>query len=530
MGRGRLAALAAVCGTAVLAGLAGVGHFASPSIDTAVVPIENSQAPAAASVLQPLEQPQANAAVPVVEPAEPVQAAAAGSPDPIDVPQDVAAGDAHPSVSVPAETLSNAPSAPQAEEPRMQLAYANTPDTVSSEVKPDAPQTEARPAAPDTDATETASPAAIVDECALMDSCIDQYLFALYQRAPKVDSITVSERVKVTVTKKGKTKTITKTVSKLVDEDFSWKDPKAADKVSMPLMDYVIGGMDRSFKRKLYRALRAADEAGLVPGITSGFRDDYRQGIASGKKAASDSSYHGGSRRGGYGHGMAADLVSVRGDTRAQRCLSSEVLWKWIDAHGQEYGVGRPYLDRDPPHVGPIDGKEYADKRGLNRSRVAAQTKEHGKNKLAARAKVQRVAKQADKPAAASAEQSKAQPAAPAAAQQANKPRLASVSGEQSKAKPANQRVMTPTAKPRVAAVTKQQNQPSPAAHNKVQRVAPQPSKPHVPAVSSEQSKPQAPANVQRVALQSSKPHLVTVRAEQNKTKRAKVESKPNSI
>jgi hypothetical protein len=38
-------------------------------------------------------------------------------------------------------------------------------------------------------------------------------------------------------------------------------------------------------------------------------------------------------------------------------------LWKWIDAHGEEYGVGRPYLDRDPPHVGPIDGKEYADKR-----------------------------------------------------------------------------------------------------------------------------------------------------------------------
>ena len=30
----------------------------------------------------------------------------------------------------------------------------------------------------------------------------------------------------------------------------------------------------------------------------------------------------------------------------------------------KELGIGRPYLDRDPPHVGPIDGKEYADKRG----------------------------------------------------------------------------------------------------------------------------------------------------------------------
>jgi len=41
-------------------------------------------------------------------------------------------------------------------------------------------------------------------------------------------------------------------------------------------------------------------------------------------------------------------------------------LWKWIDAHGKEFGIGRPYLDKDPPHVAPMDGKEYADKRGLN--------------------------------------------------------------------------------------------------------------------------------------------------------------------
>ena len=80
--------------------------------------------------------------------------------------------------------------------------------------------------------------------------------------------------------------------------------------------------------------------------------------------AASDSSYHGGSRRGGYGHALAADIVSVKGENRAQRNASSEELWKWIDAHEKELGIGRPYLERDPPHVGPIDGKEYADKRG----------------------------------------------------------------------------------------------------------------------------------------------------------------------
>jgi hypothetical protein len=100
------------------------------------------------------------------------------------------------------------------------------------------------------------------------------------------------------------------------------------------------------------------------PGMTSGFRDDYRQSIASGNKAVTGNSYHGGSRRGGYGHGLAADVVSVKGETRSERCSSSERMWKWIDAHGKEFGIGRPYLDKDPPHIAPIDGKEYADKRG----------------------------------------------------------------------------------------------------------------------------------------------------------------------
>jgi len=63
--------------------------------------------------------------------------------------------------------------------------------------------------------------------------------------------------------------------------------------------------------------------------------------------------------------------VSVKGETRIERFASSRELWSWIDAREKELGVGRPYLDRDPPHVGPIDGKEYADKRGRARARVA---------------------------------------------------------------------------------------------------------------------------------------------------------------
>src|ERR1700730_12116293 len=242
------------------------------------------------------------------------------------------------------------------ETPPVQVATPNTPDAAPKDTK------------------DTVNSIEILDECLVAEPCIDRYLWALYQRTPKEDTIKVQEQRKVTVKKKRKTVTVTKSFTKLVDENFTWKDPKAAEKAGMPMMDYVIGGMDRSFKLKLFHVLYAAEEAGLSPGITSAFRDDYRQSIASGMKAATDRSYHGGGFRGGYGHGLAADLVSVKGETRAERLMSSENLWKWIDAHGNEFGIGRPYLDKDPPHVAPIDGKEYADhRRGANTQHARAQ-------------------------------------------------------------------------------------------------------------------------------------------------------------
>jgi hypothetical protein len=219
------------------------------------------------------------------------------------------------------------------------------------------------------------SPLETSDECLLAEDCIDQYLSSIYQRTRKVDTIKVPERISVTVKRKGKTRTVTRTVIKLVDEDFTWKDPKAAENVGMSVAEYVIGGMDRGFKVKLYHLFRGLDDAGLAPGMTSGFRDDYRQSIASGNKAATDRSYHGGTRRGGYGHGLAADVVSVKGETRSERWISSENLWKWIDAHGKQFEIGRPYLDKDPPHIAPVDGKEFAYHRGLNAKRAALETK-----------------------------------------------------------------------------------------------------------------------------------------------------------
>jgi hypothetical protein len=337
----RFATVAAVlCEAAFVACVAGFGSTGAET--TGAVAIVDRLAPALAANVEFADAPRAtttvigNAAVDSVE------------------------------VTTVAKSLMASETAPAPDEPEPTVKVAST--DASQVLPPETPQIQMAPANmpnPELrDAKEGESSIEIVDECLVVDVCIDRYLWALYERTPKEDTIKVEDRKRVTVKKKGKLVTVTKTFTRLVDEDFAWKDPKAAEKARMTMMDYVIGGMDKSFKLRLFHALHAAEQAGLSPGITSAFRDDYRQSIASGLKAASDRSYHGGSFRGGYGHGLAADVVSVKGATRAQRQASSENFWKWIDAHGKEFGIGRPYLDRDPPHVGPNDGKEYVDRRG----------------------------------------------------------------------------------------------------------------------------------------------------------------------
>ncbi len=347
----RLAVLAALYGTVALAGLVGAGlaRLGLLGIESTGTPIEVSRATSATARAEHVDAARATA---LGEHGVPVA--------------DIASGSA---------ALSDSPPMPQ----------PATPPVLFAAVSPTAPvQNAARPAVN----------SEALDACLEPDVCIDEYLWSLYERTPKVDSVKVEERIKVKVKNKGKTRTVVKTLTKYVTEDFGWKDPKAAQKAGMSLKDYVIGGMDRDFRRKLYNALRAMDDAGLSPGITSGFRDDYRQELANGNKAAPDSSYHGGSRRGGYGHGLAADLVSVKGETRAERCTWSEILWKWIDANEKELGIGRPYLDKDPPHVAPIDGKEYADKRSAAKARLAGphvapiDGKEHADKRNAAKARL----------------------------------------------------------------------------------------------------------------------------------------------
>jgi hypothetical protein len=150
----------------------------------------------------------------------------------------------------------------------------------------------------------------------MMDQ-VDDYLWEVYQRVP---------------------------VKKDGTGDFTWKDPAAAQHMGLCLQDYVIGGMDPEFREQLYHAGRAMDAAGLQWSMLSAFRDDYRQGLASGYKAKISNSLHGGSSRtGGYGHGRAIDITGPEG--------KESDVWKWIDNHGAKYGLHRPLPKADPAHV-----------------------------------------------------------------------------------------------------------------------------------------------------------------------------------
>jgi hypothetical protein len=94
------------------------------------------------------------------------------------------------------------------------------------------------------------------------------------------------------------------------------------------------------------------DAAGLNWTILSGFRDNYRQGLASGYKAHAGNSFHGGSRAtGGYGHGCAADIEASDGESS-----SNNAVWRWVDQHGEKFGIYRPMKGIDPAHVQPFGG------------------------------------------------------------------------------------------------------------------------------------------------------------------------------
>lgn len=125
--------------------------------------------------------------------------------------------------------------------------------------------------------------------------------------------------------------------------DFTWKDQEAAKRKGMDVCAYAIGGMSPELKVSLVSFGKEADAKGLQWSIMSGFRDDYRQSIASGIKARVGNSKHGNSRATkGYGDGRAVDIGS-EGPIKPILAL--------IDAIGRDLGLTRPHKSFDPQHV-----------------------------------------------------------------------------------------------------------------------------------------------------------------------------------
>src|ERR1700730_2499358 len=173
----------ALCGTVVLAGwvVASLAGFGSAGIEnTGAVPIEDRRTPSLTADAELADAPQATAMgnadvanADVVMAAESVTGTAT----------DTTAAASDEPESIVEAALPDASQMLPPETPPVQVATANTPDPVPN------------------DAKEAVSPIEILDECLVADICIDRYLWALYQRTPKEDTITVHQRRTVTVKK-----------------------------------------------------------------------------------------------------------------------------------------------------------------------------------------------------------------------------------------------------------------------------------------------------------------------------------------
>lgn len=125
--------------------------------------------------------------------------------------------------------------------------------------------------------------------------------------------------------------------------DFTWKDIQAAKRAGLDVCTYAVGGMAPALKERLTAFGKAADAQGIHWSILSGFRDDYRQSLASGIAARPGNSLHGNSRvTRGFGDGRAVDITAIG---------PIGPLLALVDSLGYSMGLTRPYKGFDPQHV-----------------------------------------------------------------------------------------------------------------------------------------------------------------------------------
>src|SRR6266446_8410325 len=121
------------------------------------------------------------------------------------------------------ETAStNSPDVPPTEPAPVQVAMANP-----SDLEPG-------------DAGKAVSSIEIVDECLVVDICVDRYLWTLYQRTPKEDTIKELERRNITVKRKGKMVTVARTFTKLVDDGL--RDRRHGSELQAKTVSYASRG------------------------------------------------------------------------------------------------------------------------------------------------------------------------------------------------------------------------------------------------------------------------------------------------
>ena len=218
MARSRQLALVLVCGTVTIAGwdAARLGGFEWSGIENIATPMWNGGAARGATMssteagligaLLAHATASASAAIrshrKVPEPDRATGATMDGDPSPRETAV-VRGGVSAPEASAAEAALPNAHPTPPAE----------TSTRLVSLFRPDAPEKEVQP---------VARPVDIVDECLVVDICIDEYLWSLYERTPKVDTNKVTEQIKTTLKTKRKTRTVTKTITKYVVADFAW--------------------------------------------------------------------------------------------------------------------------------------------------------------------------------------------------------------------------------------------------------------------------------------------------------------------
>ena len=180
--------------------------------------------------------------------------------------------------------------------------------------------------------------------------CVDRYhLVTLYERTRegRCRSRCADRTEGARLRRSGKTRTVvTKAITKVVDEDFAWKDPKGGGTGrDVDRMDYVIGGMDREFQgdARITRFARST-----MPGLMPGYNERIPRRLSASRSPAGLKA----AKRPVLSRRQLPRRLWPRAggrhrerkgrDAWAATAFELKSCGNGLDAHGEEYGVRAP--------------------------------------------------------------------------------------------------------------------------------------------------------------------------------------------